>query len=208
MADPLNFLKSLTPIGIGLGIAKSAFGIGQAIKANRELKGLQMPKYAMPEQIGQITDIYNRQASATEMPGQKQFESNLDQAYSEGVSDVQKSAQSSLQVTGAAVDLSGKRMQAVQDLAGQFAEYKAARQRDLAGAKQNEADYKDQEFKLNQYDPYFIKRNELTGGRQAGVDSAFGGMQSALSMYSDLQGTDALMEVMKRMYPQFGQTKV
>lgn len=196
----------LNPLSIGLGIAKSAFGIGQAIKANRELKNLKMPTYSMPEEIGQITDLYKQQASATEMPGQRQYESRLDQAFGEGVSEAQKTSPSSLVATGAAVDLAGKRMQAIQDLAGVFAEYKAKRQDALAGALQTQADYKDQEFKLNKYDPYFIKRNELTGQRQSGVESMFGGAESALSMISDLQGTDAYLEAIKALYPKFGQS--
>ena len=194
----------LNPLSIGLGAAKAAFGIGQAWKASRDLKNLKMPKYSTPEEIGQVTDIFKQQAAATEMPGQKQFESNLGQAYAEGVGEAQKTASSSLMATGAAIDLSGKRMQAVQDLAGQFAEYKTQRQRDLAGALQTQADYKDQEFKLNEYDPYFIKRNELTDKRQAGVGNIFGGAESSLSMLNDLRGTDAYMEALKRMYPKIG----
>lgn len=181
---------------------KAGAGLIQGIGGARKQKQLWASRPQLGITAGETANdqLYNQLASATEMPGQRQFEDKLGQTYAEGVSDINKTAISSLGATQGAIDLSGKRMQAVQDLAGQFAEFKAQRQTALAGWNTQKTQLEQERFNVNEYQPWNVKMNEAVGQKQAGFQSFGSGLDSGLGILGDLSGTEQMMKMYQAMY--------
>lgn len=196
-------MDPITMALLGLAGAKTIFGIAQAAKAQNTLRNLSMPQYQMPSEISEATNIYRNMASASKMPGQEYAEARLNEAMAEGINEARKYSPSSVAMMGTVTDLAKKKMQAIQDLAGAFAEYKAKREAELARSLQTQADYKDLEFKLNKYDPYFIKRNELVSQKNAGVSNIFEGTTDLMGVLASYQGTKSFLDVLRDLYPSY-----
>ena len=121
------------------------------------------------------TKYYNQAASATEMPGQKQFEEKLGQTYAEGVGNAQRTAISSIGATQSANDLAMKKMQAIQDLAGQFAEFKQQRQDALARWNEQRINLDQQRWQMNTLNPYMMRLGQSTADYQNGFNTMIAG---------------------------------
>jgi len=199
--DPLT-ISALITGGISLG--KGIFGAVQAGRANKQLKGMQAPTYARPEEANELLDLYRQRASATRLPGQEAIESGLGATVAEGIGAANRAASSSVSALGAVTDLYGKKQQAIRDLGIQFAEYKAARQAELGGALGQAAQYSDREWEMNKWNPYQVKMNELTGQRQAGMENLFGGLEGMGMAFNNLMGTKGYMDVLKSLNPSGG----
>jgi len=198
--DPLS-IAALAASGV-----KAVGGLIQGIGGARKQRNLWNTRPQLGVTAGETANdnLYNQMASATEMPGQRQFEDKLGQTYAEGVYDTQKGAISSLGATQGAVDLAGKKMQAVQDLAGQFAEYKAKRMDALGQWNNQKTNLETQRFDVNKMQPWGAKMNEAVSQKQQGFASAMGGLDSGLSTLSDIQGTQKYMDLYKSLYPNMG----
>ena len=203
MAGDLG-LKQLMPWNIALNAGKSVFGIFQAAKASRDLRNLKRPTYETPESLTQMGSYARQLAGATEMPGQRQYEEKLGQTQAEGVSNAMKFATSSLAGQNTAENLAAKKMQAIQDLGGMFAEYKAKRQQDLMGVMGQEAEDQRMKWDINQFQPYQIKMNELTDKRQMGWSNMFGGIDSGMAAMNNLAGTQDYSRLLQSMHPKMG----
>lgn len=200
---------ALGPLGwgmMGVSALKGIFGAIQSIKGRKEQKKLWADRPQLGVTAGETegTSLYKQMAAATEMPGQRRAEEKLGQAYAEGVSDISKTAISSLGATKGAVDLSGKKMQAIQDLAGQFAEYKSRRQDALGQWNRQRTELETQRFQVNQYEPWGQRMNEAVSRKQAGFGAFGGAIDSTLGFLGDLQGTKQYMEMIKSLYPNLG----
>ena len=182
--------------------AKALFGLGQGIFGASRANKLWNNRPQLGVTAGEKNNdlLFNRQASATEMPGQKQTEEKLNQAVAEGMYGAQQSAPSSLNATQAAVDLSGKKMQAIQDLAGQFAEYKSQRMDALAGWNNQKTALEQQRFQVNQYDPWQMQYGKTVGNTQQGANAFTGGVDTGLGILGDLQGTKSFTDMMSKIY--------
>jgi len=165
---------------------------------------MKSPTYNRPEEYGDLMDLYRQQAGMSQLPGQQAYESRMGAGVAESVSDLQKSASSSATAQSSLVDIYGKKQDAIRDLAVQFAEYKTARQRDLAKGLEQGADYSDKEFEVNKWIPYQTRMNELTGQRQAGMNNLFGGIEGMASAGMNLLGTKAGLDALKGLNPAGG----
>lgn len=149
MADGLT-LDKITPWGVALNPGKSIFGLFQAAKASRDLRNLNRPTYQTPESLTQMGSLARQLAGATEMPGQRQIEDKLGQTQAEGVNNAMKFATSSLAGQNTAENLAAKKMQAIQDLGGMFAEYKAKQQQNLMNVMGQEAEDQRMKWDFNE----------------------------------------------------------
>lgn len=197
-------------LGIGAGItgaASLAKGITGAVQSSRAAKGLrniQAPTYQRPQEANELIDLYRQQAAVSQMPGQEGYESRMGAGVAGSVADIQRTASSSAAALGAITDIHGRKQDAIRDLAVQFAEYKTARQRDLAQGLQQGAQYSDREFEMNKWMPYQVRMNELTSQKQAGAANLWGGIEGMGSAFMNLAGTQSYMDVLKGMQPQYG----
>jgi patatin-like phospholipase/acyl hydrolase len=181
--------------------AKALFGLGQGIfgaaKANKLWNNRPQLGVTAGEKNNDL--LFNRQASATEMPGQKQTEEKLNQAVAEGMYGAQQSAPSSLNATQAAVDLSGKKMQAIQDLSGKWAEMKYQRQQALEAWNQQKIGLEQQRFQTNQYDPFMMQYGQAIGAKQQGANTFTSGIDTGLGILGDLQGTKFYTDLLAKL---------
>jgi hypothetical protein len=206
MAGFLEFIsKNANSLSAGIsttmGLTKGILGAVQFGRANKELRGMKAPTYTRPDEVNEMVDLYRQRAAISQLPGQEAIESGLGATVAQGISDVQKSASSSVSALGAITDLYGKKQSAIRDLGIQFAEYKAARQAELGGALDKSAGYSDKEFEMNQWLPYNVKMNELMSRRQAGAANLFGGAESIGTAFNNLAGTQSYLEILKRLAP-------
>ena len=204
MAGFLDFIsKNANPLSAGIsaamGLTKGIIGAVQLGRANKELRGMKAPTYTRPEEANELLDLYRQRAAATQLPGQEAIESGLGATVAQGVSDVQRSASSSVSALGAITDLYGKKQNAIRDLGIQFAEFKAARQGELAGALGKSAGYSDMEWEMNKLRPYEVKMNELQSQKQAGAANLFGGAEGIGMAFNNLVGTQNYMDILKRL---------
>ena len=155
------------------GTVEGVSGLVQMIAGLIKKRQLQKHRPTLGVTAGETenTALFKQSANATEMPGQRQFESKLGQATAQGIYDTGRSAVSSLGATQSAVDLTGKKMQAIQDLAGQFAEYKQQRLNALASWNQQRIDLEQQRFKVNTFDPWMQQYGEAVGNYQNGFQT-------------------------------------
>ena len=199
----------MDPISIamlaGSGI-KAIGGLIQGIGGRKKQRSLwaNRPQLGVTEGETANDALYSQMASATEMPGQRQFESKLGETYATGVYDTQKTAISSAGATQSAIDLSSRKTQAIQDLAGQFAEFKAKRQDALAGWNREKVGLEQQRFQVNEFDPWNVKMNEAVGQKQAGFASMGSGLDTGLGVLGDLQGTAMYLKLLEKLYPNLG----
>lgn len=194
-----------------IGTAAKAVGGGiQGLFGAKKQKDLwaNRPLLGVTEGEKANDQLYKQMASSTEMPGQRRFEEKLGETYSQGVYDTQKTATSGIGATQSAVDLASKKMAAVRDLAGQFADYKAQRM-DALGRWNNEKTNLEQErFNVNELTPWGIKMNEAVDQKQQGFNAMGQGIDQGMGMLNDLAGTNAYMEIVRSLYEQdWGKTK-
>jgi hypothetical protein len=160
------------------GIVTSMSGMVQAIAGLSERDRLNSNRPKLGTYAGETANdlYYNKAANATEMPGQRQFEDKIGQAGAEGTYDVGRGAISSLNYTDNANKIVDKKMQAIQDLAGMFAEYKQKRLDALAGWNEKKIELEQQRFKVNTYDPWMMDYGEAIGNAQNGLNTTMSGI--------------------------------
>ncbi len=196
--DPLTISML---IGGGANLLKGIFGAAQGIGGAQRQKELwqNRPQLGITEGERANDSLYKQMASATEMPGQKQAESKLDRAVAEGVYGAQQGAVSSLGAQQASVDLAAKKIAAVSDLAGQFAEFKAQRQDALGAWNRQKTELEQQRWNVNEYEPWNIKMNEAVAAKQAGMQAFGQGVSGAGAAYSDFAGTNQYLKILQAM---------
>jgi hypothetical protein len=178
-------------IGLAGSAAKMIGGGIQASRAKKRQNELwaNRPQLGMTEGERQNNALYEKMANATQLPGYNNIMGNLDQSVASGIYDAQKSSISSLGATQAAVDLNSKKMDALRDLAGMFAEYKTGRMDALGRWNSMRADYETQRFDVNQFQPWGMQMNESVAGKKAGVTALGQGLDSGLSLIQNNAGS-------------------
>jgi hypothetical protein len=175
----------------GAGTVKAFLGLAQRRKASKELESLRSnrPVYTRPEEINDMMTMYQQQAGISQMPGEENMMSRMDASVASSIGAANRAASSSVGALGAVTNVYGQKMNAIRDLATTFAEYKAQRQRELAGAQQVAAGYSDQEWYQNKSLPWQTRMNELTSDRQVGTDAMWGGIQDIVASGMSLAGS-------------------
>lgn len=189
---------------IGAGV-KAGVGLFQWAQAKQKQADLERNRPILYKSQAETDSekLLSQMAFATEAPGQKQFEDKLGQTYAEGIYNAQKSSISSLNATQSAIDLSNKKTQAIQDLAGMFAESKYKRMDALVAGKRYTAEQDKERFQVNDYDQWMLKYGKATGNEQNGFNAMGSAMDTGLASINDQQSTNAYLEILKRMYPSF-----
>jgi hypothetical protein len=195
-------LDPLSVIGLAASGAKATGGLISGIGGRRKQNELWRNRPTLGVTAGESLNdsLYGQMASATELPGEQRYRDQMGEAVASGIYDAQRTATSSLGATQAAVDLNSKKMDAIRDLAGQFAEYKTQRMSDLAKWNTQKIDLEQQRWDVNQYQPWNIKMNEAIGQKKAGFQAFGQGIDSGLGMLGDLAGTEQIMKVYKELY--------
>lgn len=196
--DPLS-IAALAGMAVKAGV-----NIWQGIKGQKQQKDLWANRPQLGVTAGETAanTLYEQQAAATEMPGQRQFEDKMSQTMAEGIEASQRTSQSSLGATDTATKLAMAKIQSIQDLSSMFAEYKQKRMDQLAQWKEKQIDLEQQRFQVNKYEPWNIKMNEAVDRKKAGWEGLMGTADQGLGMLTDLAGTKMYTDAIKGMYEQ------
>jgi DNA repair ATPase RecN len=154
-------------IGGSTGIAAMYYGHVHSKRDEKALAEMEKnrPVYTRPEEAKQLLELYKTQANNRELPGQSQYESNIQQASASGQSNIQNMTESPTSSIGAMQDLYKNEMNAYNNLAVQQQQYYQQNQDKLGQALSESAKYTDMEFEYNTNSPwqrkYQNKINEL-----------------------------------------------
>jgi hypothetical protein len=197
----MSLLATAALISAGVSGAKAIFGGVQGLSANKKIKEQRAnrPVYTRPNEVGQMMDIYRKQAGRSELPGQGLMEEKLGRSTAAGVRQVGKFASSSAGALGAITDIYGKEQDAIRDLGIQFAQYKDAAERQLASGYGQSAQYSDREFEINKMRPWETRMNELQSNKQAGAENFWGGVSGVASTALDFAGTKYYGDTLKSL---------
>lgn len=172
-------------IGGATGLIQAGAGLIQSKKADKKLKNLQRPQYQIPDEVLKNVSEAERMALQGLPEEQKmQYVERMQQSGANqlstmkslgaglrGLSGVQQSFQESNKEL-LSLDAQARRQNMLQ----------ATYQRSLLGQK------KDEQWSINQYQPYMQEKNALEAQKGAGIQNMFGGLstvgQSAMNIFA------------------------
>ena len=162
----------------GLALGKSIFGGIQTGQAKKSLNNMPRPQMQIPPEA--ITALANsqKQSLLTQIPGYDLASNRINsgvQANTNALSEVNTGG-SLLESTNRAFQ-QGQRQITDLELAG--AQFNQANQSQYRQELGQMANLKNQQFQVNQLDPYNQRRAELNNQRDAGNQNLWGGMNSA-----------------------------
>jgi hypothetical protein len=194
-------IAALASAGISLG--KGIYGGIQASQGAQQERELERnrPDYDIPtsiENLDEVPSMYADYLAEIErrdtMPGQERMEDQIRQSAAQGIDETTKRARTSTEALGAATDIYSDELQQMQQLEIESARQRA-RQRVNAmqmygqsrmNVGQLQAQYEDQQFRLNQMEPWMQNMREAQARQQAGynmIGSAFDNAADAALMY-------------------------
>jgi len=189
-----------------LGLGKAIIGGIQSIRGNKQMKNLlaNRPKFSIPEAYMKSLGIYQNLA-AQEMPGRNYYEQQIGQSTARAMTGAERGAISSNAYQGAVESGQDKELQALQGLAKMNAEYKVGAMQNLAGAQNQMGALQQEQWDINQFQPWEIKTNMANEQRQSGMANLFGGLGDIASTTMNLVGTkyyaDTLRSLQKTQKP-------
>lgn len=187
--DPLTIG---TGISAGLGLVKSAIGIGQMLFGKKP----ERPTYTMPTEFNQILGISKYLASQRGLPGQDIMQRNLANTTAQGVGAVQETTTGGAGLGAVAQMYGGQQQQQMNlDVAGAnaYAQSLQGVQQALGMIGQE----KKQEFEYNVNMPYQRALQEYYQKKTSGSQNLFGGIQDvagAAGIYGQNQQFNTMMD--------------
>ena len=189
MAVPVDKIVGAAVAGVA-NTVKGVWGLVQRNKAQSQINRLNESRPVYENQsIKDMMALYQQNANISQLPGQQNMESRMNANTASSISQAAQYAPSSAAMLGAITNVYGKKQEAIRDLATTFAQYKAQRQQELAGAYQVAAQDEAQAWNINKWVPWQTKMNEAVSMRQAGMDALWGGMEGIAASGFALAGS-------------------
>lgn len=194
--DPLSI------IGLAAQGIKAGWGGISSLTGRSHQKNLwsNRPRLGITAGERDNDNLIRQMASSVELPGQRQYIDQMDEAVASGVYDAQRTASSSLGATQAAVDLNKKKMDAVRDLVGAFSEFKQQQKERLANWNSQKIDLEQQRWQQNEMLPWEIQMNEAVDRKKKGFEMFGKGLDSGLGMLGDLAGTKQMTDLYELLF--------
>ena len=189
MAVPVDKIVGAAVAGVA-NTVKGVWGLVQRNKAQSQINRLNESRPVYENQsIKDMMALYQQNANISQLPGQQNMESRMNANTASSISQAAQYAPSSAAMLGAITDVYGKKQEAIRDLATTFAQYKAQRQQELAGAYQVAAQDEAQAWNINKFVPWQVKMNEAVSQRQAGMEALWGGIEGIAASGFALAGS-------------------
>ena len=189
MAVPVDKIVGAAVAGVA-NTVKGVWGLVQRNKAQSQINRLNESRPVYENQsIKDMMALYQQNANISQLPGEQNMISRMDANTASSISQAAQYAPSSAAMLGAVTDVYGKKQEAIRDLATTFAQYKAQRQQELAGAYQVAAQDEAQAWNINKWVPWQTKMNEAVSQRQAGMDALWGGLEGIAASGFALAGS-------------------
>lgn len=166
-----------------LGALQVGMGIYQTLKANSMAKGLERPKYTIPDEVQQnLTASQMRALEGLPEEQKKQFVQNVQRASANAVNATADRRSGLVGIAGA----QQREVDAYTNLLGQDAAARQANELRVDAARQNMADYKERAFEMNEMSPYLEKRQQVQAMQGSGMQNIFGGINAGVNALSQI----------------------
>lgn len=172
-------------IGGATGLIQAGAGAIQSYKANKALKKLSRPTYEIPDEV--LKNVSQAERMALQgMPEDQKMQ------YVERMQQSQAGQLSQMKTLGAGLRGMAGIQQEQKEMNKNLLSMDAqARMQNMLQATHQRsilADKKDDQWSINQYQPYMQKKNALEAQKGAGIQNMFGGLatvgQSAMNAFS------------------------
>lgn len=180
-------LVALGLVQAGLGAVKGISGAIQASQAKKKLNSMHRPQMAIPQEAITALDNAKKMSLMTQLPGQDIMESRIGSGVQSNVNALGEVATggSLLEGTNRAYQTGAKEITNL-DLAGaQFNNSNQGAYRQELGQM---AGLKNQQWNVNELQPYQQKYGEMTQQKDAGNANIWGGLGMAASAASSVMG--------------------
>jgi len=166
-----------------LGALQVGMGIYQTLKGNSMAKGLERPKYTIPDEVQQnLTASQMRALEGLPEEQKKQFVQNVQRASANAVNATADRRSGLVGIAGA----QQREVDAYTNLLGQDAAARQANELRVDAARQNMADYKERAFEMNEMSPYLEKRQQAQAMQGSGMQNIFGGINAGVNALSQI----------------------
>lgn len=152
-------------------------GIAQGIKGKKLAESAVRPEYQIPESVQKALGNASAMASSTSFPGQERAEENVYGATSQAIDATKGASASSADFLAGITGVSGNQQNALRGIADTALNYQDTNKQRLNEALMSMGAYQDQEWKLNQYQPFIDQTNAaraLKGASRENISNAFG----------------------------------
>lgn len=183
----------LTALQIAEALGTAGLGASQLIKAKQLQNKLgDRPVYdytqAKAANQGQLA------LAQGEAPGLAQQMQGVNQSLANTTQSIANMAPSGAAGLGALVQAGAGTQQTVADLLANAAQQKLGLQQNYLQGKAGLQQYEDQAFKINQFDPYTQKVEEIAAMKQAGLQNIGGAVSAGADMASAAQAAESLKQ--------------
>lgn len=183
----------LTAIQIAEALGTAGLGASQLIKAKKLQNKLgDRPVYdytqAKAANQGQLA------LAQGEAPGLAQQMQGVNQTLANTTQSIANMAPSGAAGLGALVQAGAGTQQTVADLLANAAQQKLGLQQNYLQGKAGLQQYEDQAFKINKFDPYTQKVEEIAAMKQAGLQNIGGAVSAGADMASAAQAAESLKQ--------------
>jgi hypothetical protein len=183
----------LTALQIAEAIGTAGLGASQLIKAKQLQKKLgDRPVYdytqAKAANQGQLA------LAQGEAPGLAQQMQGVNQSLANTTQSIANMAPSGAAGLGALVQAGAGTQQTVADLLANAAQQKLGLQQNYLQGRAGLQQYEDQAFRINQFDPYTQKVEEIAAMKQAGLQNIGGAVSAGADMASAAQAAESLKQ--------------
>jgi hypothetical protein len=178
------------------GLLSLGTGIWQAFKSN-DLAKEQRPEYKAPIEADQALSVAKQQAYGN-MPGYENAKQNVEQQSATAFSRGTNVADSGSDMLGLTAGINESERKGNANIDARNEQYRSNAIRNLQGALGVRAGYTDQEFKVNQMDPYLSSQQASSVMGEGAIQNIAGGVNSSISNYMSYKMNQDWMD---RMYP-------
>ena len=196
---PLPIMAAIAAAQAAMGIAKAISGGVQKSQAKKQLNALHRPMMQIPPEAQQALLNAQKQSLLTQLPGEDIMKNNIMSNTQANVNALGETATggSLLEGTNRAYQQGANQISQLDIAAAQF---NAANQ----GAYRQElgqmANLKNQQFQVNELQPYEQKYQELTNQRSAGQQNLWGGIGMAAQAAGSYLGMKQEQNLANTMY--------
>lgn len=179
----------LSVLGGLLGAIPEVFKLGQGLKqvkqGNKGLDGLTRPEYSMPEEAARALGIAQGRYADKFMPGEGVYTDRIEQqganAYAQGAE-----AGNPFALIG---NIHAQSSNQLQDLQTKSAQFQLQNENAYKQQLMTTADYRDQEWQMNEFAPYKDKYTEFRDMIGAGNKNIYGGLDSLSAIGQGILGS-------------------
>jgi len=161
----------------GIGAAKAGIGAAQAAKGKRLSRGAR-PQKEISSSMNEYLSNAKAAAASSRLPGQDIIEQQIGGASASGIRAAQEGASSSAGLMAAIAGVKGNEQKALGDLGIAGAEMQAANKDKLQSALLKYGQAQDEQFDINQMQPFQDKAQAAQALKGAGLQNIMGGIDS------------------------------